>query len=179
MGKPRKMHINSLMNLKNFRSMINAEAVSLTIIDALERKGEEIIEESLRVKTYTHQTYNLYDSYVYGVYKNGKLVRQKEITRTAKTPNHKKWGYIEAQKFLDEMESKVGDGLSLVVGAAMFYSGILESNKYVVLANIEASMNRILENGIKGAGYISDIPDGILGGVTRRISGTDFYSYYE
>jgi hypothetical protein len=60
MGKPRKMHINSLMNLKNFRSMINAETVSLTIIDALERKGEEIIEESLRVKTYTHQTYNLY-----------------------------------------------------------------------------------------------------------------------
>lgn len=179
MGKPKKMHINSLMNLKNFSSMINADEVSQVIIDALARKGEEIIQESLRLKTYEHQTKNLLDSYVYGVYKDGELVKSREITREAKVPNHKIWGYQEAAKFLDEMADEVGDGIALVVGAAMFYSGILESNGYVVLANIEASMNRILENGIKGSGYITDIPDGLLSGTTRRISGTDFYSYYE
>jgi hypothetical protein len=178
MGKPRKMNINSLANLKNFRSMIKSEVVSQTIIDALARKGEEIIRNSLSLKTYEHDTMNLYDSYVYGVYKNGVLVKRSEVTTEAKVPNHKKWGRVEATKFLEEMANNVGPGISLVVGASMFYSGILESNGYVVLVNIEAAMNRILANGIEGSGYVTDIPEGLLNGVTRRISGTNYYDYY-
>lgn len=174
MGKPRKMNINSLANLKNFKSMINAEKVSTTIIDSLARKGEEIIEASLKAKTYKHDTYNLYDSYVYGVYMNGVLVRRSIITNEAKESNHGKWGSQEARIFLEEMSGKVGPGISLVIGASMFYSGILESREYVVLVNVKAELDRILKHGIKGDGYVTDIPDGLLNGVTRRVSGTKY-----
>lgn len=181
MGKPRKMNINSLRNLKNFRAMINAEEISETIIDALARKGEEFVRTAIESVTYNHRTWNLYDSYAWGVYDHGQLVRHgtlntdSGISHMAKDPNHGLWGYQEAQKFLDEMEDEVNqDGISLVIGAAMFYSGILESRGYVVLANIQSDMEDLINDGIDGGAYVTDIPEGTIDGIVRRISGTPF-----
>ena len=46
------------------------------VIEILDAEGKRILSECECEVTYTHRTHNLYDSYAYGIYLNGKLVKR-------------------------------------------------------------------------------------------------------
>lgn len=63
------------------------------LLDALEKEGKRILAECEQERTYTHRTQNLYDSYGYGVYYNGKL-QEKAFSVLLKPPRKPKIGMV-------------------------------------------------------------------------------------
>ena len=65
------------------------------LLDALEKEGKRILAECEQERTYTHRTQNLYDSYGYGVYYNGKLQRKGFLSDSETATETKKWYGVE------------------------------------------------------------------------------------
>lgn len=93
--------------------------------------GQRILRECVAERDYTHRSNNLYDSYGFGVYVNGKLVNRGYLSNSPTAKAAKKWygevirGRSEIDKYLVS-EYAPGNGLELVVVAAMPYAVVLE-----------------------------------------------------
>ena len=131
------------------------------LLDALEKEGKRILAECEQERTYTHLTQNLYDSYGYGVYYNGKLQRKGFLSPSETATETKKWygveisGREQIENFLMS-EYKSPKGIELVIVAAMPYAEVLENassgqhQKYKV---ISMSYNKLrdLSSQVKGS----------------------------
>lgn len=170
MSKPRRISLNSLRNLNSIKKMIQAETLSRGIIQGLATKGEELINRAYRMRGWENRTYNLHDSYVSAVFVDGKLDEStirfvddgREMSRYAVDVGSYGTSYAtldpiqtngreEALEFLRAYQKRgrsKQDRIQLVIGAAMFYSGILESKGYSVLANIEWDLLDLLRDGV-------------------------------
>lgn len=139
-----------------------ANGVMITrLLDTLEKEGKRILAECEQERTYTHRTHNLYDSYGFGVYLNGKLQRKGFLSSSETATETKKWygqeisGREQIENFLTG-EYKSGKGIDLVVVAAMPYTEVLEnasSGQYQKYKVISMSYNKLkeLSNGVKGS----------------------------
>ena len=102
------------------------------LIDALEKEGKRILSECESERTYQHQSLNLFDSYGFGVYYNGKIERKGFLTATQTATETKKWygkevdGREQIENFLNK-EYKPSKGVELVIAAAMPYAHALEN----------------------------------------------------
>lgn len=100
-----------------------------SVTNELARHGNRIINECINEITYQHDTYNLHDSYGFGVYHKGSLVKHGTLERNAS--KSKMWygeeikGSEEIIKFLNSY--KASNGFELVVAAAMPYAEVLEN----------------------------------------------------
>lgn len=163
----RKVSLNSLRNLKNFAKFFNPDNITEGTIMALADKGEEIIRIAYWLKDWDNRTYNLYNSFVSAVFVDGELDKRtvRFLEKDPHQPEDKTItttrivngvtidnGRDEAWNFLASYEKgkKRGKGsVVLVIAAAMFYSGILESSGYQVLSNIVADLDELSRDGLK------------------------------
>lgn len=101
------------------------------IVASLDKDARRILRECVDERTYQHQTFNLYDSYGYGIYLQGKLVKDGYLDATPKATESKKWygktlqGRDEITRFLKSEYHPVGI-IDLAVAAAMPYAKVLE-----------------------------------------------------
>lgn len=159
----RKVNLNGLRQLTQYRSWINPEAIKKDIVRALEREGRRLIQLAYASRGFENRTKNLKDSYCYGVFigknllSSGFLTPNKDATET-----NRGWdGREEAIAFLERIGDKIEDPsrISLVIGVGLFYGGILEAGepplraKYRVLANIETDLQELAAYGINGYKY--------------------------
>ena len=115
------------------------------LVARLADEGDRILRECVEERDYTHRTYNLYDSYGYGVYVSGKLQRY-GFLGTQKAAKPRKWygedvrGREEILEYLKSEHKPSSDAIELVIVAAMPYAKVLESggggikHKYKVIA---------------------------------------------
>lgn len=129
---------------------------------ALSYEGKRIINECVNERTYDHRTYNLYDSYGFGVYYNGALRRMgylnasKTADKARKWYGQKVWGREEIESFLKSEYSPAKKGFDLVIAAAMPYGRVLENassgqhKKYKVISMAYDKL-ATLSSGLKGS----------------------------
>lgn len=168
---PRIQSLKQLANLKNFSKFFNYKTVTDHVVDSLLKEGQRIIREAYEYKNWSNRTYNLYNSYVAAVIANGKVVKSIYLG-PEKNPSgedeeysgYKRWhtnvsrrlGENDAQRGREEADLFVesyakqhkSKKITLVVGAAMFYAGILESNGYHVLADVSTNLENIASKGL-------------------------------
>jgi hypothetical protein len=168
---PRIQSLKQLANLKNFSKFFNYKTVTDHVVDSLLKEGQRIIREAYESKNWNNRTYNLYNSYVAAVIADGKVVKSIYLG-PEKNPSgedeeytgYKRWhtsveqrlGANDAQRGREEADLFVesyakqhkSKKITLVVGAAMFYAGILESNGYHVLANVSTNLENIASKGL-------------------------------
>lgn len=152
----------------NYAKGCNGMAMSLA--DA----GERIIRKAYEAKDWKDRTYNLYNSYVSAVFYHGVLIDNAKTVdgvsflgstirfageEDMSVPEDQRLrvvngititnGRDEAVNFLRSCEKPShGEGMKLVVAAAMFYSGILESHGYHVLSQITSDLDALFTKGI-------------------------------
>lgn len=173
----RRISINSLRNLRQYRDMFkipDPEQFEMDAIMTLADIGEKIIKMAYSTKTYKDRTFNLRDSYVSAVFKNGRMVPNTnryvgdpkstialEYDLLASGDPEMTTGREEADKFLAKwgFAAGRGGGLVLVVAAAMFYSGILESDKYnyLVISHIDKELQELSARGFTTMKYKAHI----------------------
>lgn len=104
----------------------------------LSEEGRRIVNDQLRRKNYVNRTYNLHDSYGWGVYVDGKLVASGFTEE--KATEEKEWNgdmYKGRKTITDFLQSKYKPhpGIDLVVAVAMPYGiEVEEKYKYEVIA---------------------------------------------
>lgn len=127
-------------------------------IDSLETEAKRILKECVNERTYEHDTLNLKDSYGYGIYLNGSLVRKGFLTASpdAEKANEGEYGRDEITKFLQRVYAPK-PGIDLVIAAAMFYADILErgggtlKRKYRVISMSHGKLRDLSAKlGLKG-----------------------------
>ena len=177
---PRIQTLKQLQNLKNFGKFFNAKTITNSVVKTLAQEGKRIIKEAYEQKNWNNRTYNLYNSYVSAVIVNGKIrsimylgpehaptglddAKPKSSAWTSATERHIKGidverGRREANNFVLSYASQHKKGVILVVGAAMFYAGILESKGYHVISNISTNLRDISANGL----FLTDFKVGNL-----------------
>lgn len=107
-----------------YRQAVNA------ILLELEKDAKSVMNECIQEITYTHRSYNLYDSYGYGIYLNGKLTKS-GLSATPKATEGKNW-YGEKIKGRDAISDylnkdyKPSGAIDLAIVAAMPYAKVLE-----------------------------------------------------
>lgn len=193
MAKLRRVSINSLRNLKSYRDMINAKKVSDTLVQALANAGEDIINKAYQRRDWNNRTGNLHDSYISAVFVNDTLIESSirfvddgtQLARRAVEVGAfgtKYWsgdpiqttGHEEALEFIKAYKKRGRgkmDKVQLVVAAAMYYSGILESKGYTVISNIEWDLIDLLRDGIYAEGLLTtSIP---VEGMVHRLAVVD------
>lgn len=117
------------------------------IVNELTKEGQRIVAQQLKKVGYTHRTYNLNDSYGFGVYVEGKLVSKGFSPQ--KAVKGKKWEneIIKGRKAIaDFLETKYKPhpGIDLVVAVAMPYGIIVEETyKYQVIATARESVKAL------------------------------------
>lgn len=124
------------------------------ILDELESDAKRILNECVNERTFQHQTFNLYDSYGYGIYEKGRLIRSGFLSSSPSASQHKKWygqyitGREEIKDFLESGYSSSGT-IDLVIAAAMPYAKVLEEGgggikkKYKVISMSFGKLNKI------------------------------------
>lgn len=130
-------------------------------IEALEKEAQRILQECVSERDYTHRTRNLYDSYGYGIYLRGKLVKKGYLSAEPTAENPRSWygrtvkGREEIDAFLNSRYNPT-NGIDLVVVAAMPYAAILESGSgrlkrpYRVISMSNAKLQQLSQQ-IKGS----------------------------
>ena len=113
----------------------------------LSQEGERIVNEQLAKKQYTHRSFNLHDSYGWGVYVNGKLTAKgfpaEKATKGKKWNGEEYKGRETITGFL-ENKYKPHDGIDLVVAVAMPYGvEVEEIYKYEVVATARAEVKQL------------------------------------
>jgi len=95
------------------------------ILESLKSIAAQSIAHAMEVKGYDHKTFNLHDSYGYGVYKDGSLVYMHMNDPEAVNADSKGTkGSILGSDFIKGYSS--GRGWSLIVVAGEFYAATLE-----------------------------------------------------
>src|SRR5574344_911997 len=61
------------------------------ITKELDKDAKNVLRECIQEITYTHRSYNLYDSYGYGIYLDGKLAKSGFLSATPKATEGKNW----------------------------------------------------------------------------------------
>lgn len=119
------------------------------ITDELSKDGQKVIDACIKEVTYTHRTYNLYDSYGWCVYYDGRIKDMGFIDPYPRASEFKYWGKGEKKRpvsgrkeienFFNEYKA-TKDTFELVIAAAMPYAEILETgggnlkHKYKVIS---------------------------------------------
>lgn len=115
------------------------------IANELAKDAKDVLKECVQEIDYTHRTKNLYDSYGYGVYVQGKLTKIGFLSSSPQATKTKKW-YGKVLKGRDEItdylrnDYKPKGVIDLAVAAAMPYAKVLEaggggiSKKYRVIS---------------------------------------------
>lgn len=100
------------------------------IINRLGEIGKASTKHALTVtREYTHRTFNLRDSYGYGIYENGRLIETWMNNPSANKPDEKGgYGKDRGVSFLEGYVPE-GKGYSLIVVAGEFYADYLENVK--------------------------------------------------
>lgn len=116
------------------------------IVAQLANEGDRILRQCVEQRDYIHRSYNLYDSYGYGVYISGKLQRYGFLQNSPQATEPRKWygenvrGREEILEFLKSEHKPSNDAIELVIAAAMPYAKVLESggggikHKYKVIS---------------------------------------------
>ena len=112
--------------LKNFK-----DGVDKGVIDALKTKAcPEIIQLIFEQRSWKDDTYNLRDSFGWGVYYKGKQVAKGYLEAIPKaTEGDKKRGLMgreQVDAFLDDYKPQTYNDIEVVFVAGMYYAGILE-----------------------------------------------------
>ena len=163
------------MNLRQYRDGLNVSKICDTAAQALAREGERIIQQAYASKDWENRTYNLYNSYVSAVFYNGALIDGRKTVGGVKFtqstirfagPEHIpddpeatirqvngvviEKGRDEAINFLKSYQRthRGQKSLKLVIAAAMFYSGILESKGYSVLSQVTTELDELFRKGV-------------------------------
>lgn len=98
----------------------------------LEKDVKRILQECVDERDYQHDTMNLYDSYGYGIYVQGKLSRTGYLSATPQAEKGKKWygeeihGREAIKAYLNKSHKAVG-AIDVAVVAAMPYAKVLEA----------------------------------------------------
>lgn len=165
---PRIQSLKQLANLKNFSKFFNYKTVTDHVIDSLAKEGERIIKEAYELRNWHNRTYNLYNSYVAAVIANGKVRAVRYLGpehepdpdyaggKTKYDNTSRTYGMVDVESGRREAENFVlsyakqhkSKKITLVVAATMFYAGILESNGYHVLTNVDMNMQDIVSKGL-------------------------------
>lgn len=97
------------------------------ILDELDKEAKRILNECVNERDYEHRTMNLYDSYGYGIYLKGIIMREGFLSSSPKAVanNHGRYGRDEIKHFLETVYSP-DSGIDIVVAAAMPYAVELE-----------------------------------------------------
>lgn len=115
------------------------------IVTELDKDAKAVLRDCIRERDYTHRTYNLYDSYGYGIYVQGKLSKIGYLSSSPKANKSKYWygeelhGRVEIDDYLKNDYSPKGV-IDLAVVATMPYAKVLEdggggiSRKYRVIS---------------------------------------------
>lgn len=152
-----RTNLNSLSNLNNFAKMFNPEKITANVINALANRGEDIINEAYESGNWFDDKGNLHDSFVSAVFLKGKIVDGtvryvgEEKSYEGKRFNGQiLYGRDEANRFLIDYENQLGEdsGITLVIGAAMFYGSILEHRGYNVISHVSYMLDDIMSKGI-------------------------------
>lgn len=137
-----------------------------SLVEHLSGEADKIIKAELESVTYRNDTDNLHDSYGWGIYINGKLMKSGYQTQNALAPRiwerEPLYGRDAITDFL-ERGYKPHDGIDLVIVVAMPYGQILQEGggnlkrKYEVIA-IAQNQLKALSRKIKGStfGIIKD-----------------------
>jgi len=105
-------------------------------------KADEMLDNLIEQKDYQDRTGNLVSSYAYAIFYKGEIVATKRSRNVATSSNKGKNASSEIDKVIkNKLATADKDRLVLVVFAAMFYGGILESGirtkrKYMVIKDI-------------------------------------------
>lgn len=158
-----KTSISSLRNLNQYRKrLISPKAAKEEIAKYLLREGGFIITAAYHTRGFNNRTWNLHDSYVAVVFVDGEIYDKPRFVGDAEsdTPDPKTLttGREEAEEFVELMKDEVpSEGVQLIIGAAMYYSGIVESRGYQVLAQIETELADILRRGMTAVKYLAHV----------------------
>lgn len=137
----------------------------MQILRMLETEGNRILQECEQERDYTHQTGNLYDSYGYGIYVDGKLAKAGYLSSSKTATENRKWygqdvsGREQITHFLNS-EYKPTNGIDMVVVAAMPYAHALENassgqkHKYRVISMAHDKL-KALQGKIKGSTVVN------------------------
>lgn len=168
---PKIKKLSQLANLKNFSKFFNADTITDHVAKSLAKEGQRIIREAYLSRNWKNRTYNLYNSYVAGVIVNGKIHSIMYLgPEHAPDPRYNK-GYKYGKKF-HSTSRKIGGydaergrreannfiisyakqhrskKVTLVIGVAMFYAGILESKGYHVLLSVGTQLQNTKAKGL-------------------------------
>jgi hypothetical protein len=161
---PRRVSLSSIRQLRQYRSKIKPEVIKNDLIGGLAEEGRRLIMLAYASRGFENRTKNLKDSYVSAVFDGNRLIPEtvRFISETPEaTQAHTSGlkGREEAMLFLETMGRQIRrkEGLSLIIGATMFYSSILENMKppYRVLANIQTDLEELAKIGVKGLKYVT------------------------
>lgn len=138
-------------------------------VATLLKEGKRIITEAYEGRLWNNRTYNLYNSYVAAVVHNGQVLGWEFLgPEHAPNPEYAKGankyhntgreyksisiesGREEAWNFVESYarQHKSSEMITLVVGAAMFYAGILESKGYHVITGIKENLQELATKGL-------------------------------
>lgn len=149
--------------------------LSNEFLDLVEIEARNFVDKTISEVDYTHRTHNLYDSYGYGVYLDGKLLRS-SVTNTAKpkeAAEPRKWyqdelfGYDLMKKTFSESgyNPSVSKGYVVVIAATMPYATVLEegtshglSRDYRVIAFMDEEAKKFGKN--IAPNLVSEVKDG-------------------
>ena len=124
------------------------------MVAQLNREGRRIMYECMNEITYTHRTKNLYDSYGYGVYYEGKIAAYGFMSAPRAHGKRKIGGRMvsgreEIKNYLFSFNPHT-NSFFLVVAAAMPYATALENHHYRVISMATDKL-RALSREIKGS----------------------------
>lgn len=101
------------------------------IVEALEKDAERILRECINEIDYQHRTMNLYDSYGYGIYAEGKLLKIGFLHPSPSAKVAKSWygekirGRQAITEYLQSEYTPTGV-VDLAIAASMPYAHVLE-----------------------------------------------------
>ena len=168
---PKIQKLSQLANLKNFSKFFNAETITDHVVKSLAKEGQRIIRQAYLGRRWKNRTYNLYNSYVAGVIVNGR-VRSIMYLGPEHAPDPKyntgykygkkfhstsrKIGYNDAERGRREANNFImsyakqhkSKKVTLVIGVAMFYAGILERKGYHVLLGVGTELQNTKAKGL-------------------------------
>ena len=130
------------------------------IVNELDRDAKAVLRECVQERDYEHRTYNLYDSYGYGIYVNGRLRKKGYLSSSPRATENKKW-YGEEIKGRDQIDEFLNNGfnpsglIDVAVVATMPYAKVLEY-KYGYKV-ISMSFQKLSELKYKYNGIVSII----------------------
>lgn len=111
--------------LENFK-----DGIDKGVIDALRKACPEIIQLIFEQRSWKDDTYNLRDSFGWGIYQKGKQVAKGYLEPVPKaTEGDKKRGLMgreQVDAFLNDYKPQTYNDIEVVFVAGMYYAGILE-----------------------------------------------------